>query len=363
MRQANRFATLRSQSARGRRIVGFVSLFIALLFFASSAVAQEPGETPGEEVIANLAAGRVIVLVTKQAILVATVENPIESETHTPLPVPLSSRRVGVMLGAVDWFSVTSQQTLVRFDRDLSRFHARTTPSDPRLQQGQEGAEASDLIAIGMGVLEHLKEVADNLHNKLNLGPDEPIAELILADYIEGYGPEVWQANFLLTQELQRGDYWNTRALRPHFFQFYPPEKGQPHTLMEFRYPVDDKSPTLLDLIHDRDPRIVKIRESDPKLSQAAELILQGQSNKVPAADALQFLRAALGATTPPNSHQTLATLGEQTGFEWVIQPPIEKPRPGRKPERPADAPTLATPAKERPPDAPTLAKPAPEEP
>ena len=40
--------------------------------------AQQPG-TPTEEVVANLAAGRVVIAVVKDAILVGTVENPIEA--------------------------------------------------------------------------------------------------------------------------------------------------------------------------------------------------------------------------------------------------------------------------------------------
>ena len=324
--------------------LGTIAIVIGHTFIPARAMAQQPSEASGEEVIVNLAAGRVIVAVVKDAILIATVENPVEADTHPPIPTPLVGRRVGIMLGAVDWFSVTSQQTLARLDQDLSKLHARSIPQDPRLVQPQEGAEATDIQAIGMGVLERLNPVAAMLHNKMNLGTDEPLAELILADYIEGYGPEVWQGVFLVSQELQRGDYWATRVLRPHFFQFYPPEKGQPRTLVEFRYPQDDKTPTLLDLLRAGDPRLVKIREADPKLSQVADLFLHGQSNKIPTADAIQFLRAALDATSPPNSRQTLSGLGERTGFEWVLPPPRERVRPGTKPKRPEGAPTLVKP-------------------
>jgi hypothetical protein len=322
---------------------------LAFAVFASlpPAHAQEPAETPGDEIIANLAAGRVIIAVVKDAIIVDTVENPIEAGTYPPIPVPLTSRRVGVMLGAVDWFSVTSQQELARLDRELPRLHSRTIPQDPRLQQPQEGTEATDIQAIGQGVLERLNQVAKNLHNKIDLPADEPIAELILADYIEGYGPEIWQAMFPLQQDPQRGDYWDTRVLRPRYFQFWPPEKGQPRTLVEFHYPPGDTSPTLLELLRQNDPRLVKIRESDAKLSHVADFLLHGESNKVPAADAIQFLRAALAATNPPNSRQTMAAIGAQTGFEWILPPPPEPKRPGQKQERPEGAPTLAKPPSE----------------
>jgi hypothetical protein len=310
--------------------------------------AQESAETPGDEIIANLAAGRVVIAVVKDAIIVGTVENPIEAGTYPPIPVPLASRRLGIMLGAVDWFSVTSQLELARLDHELPRLHSRMIPQDPRLQQPQEGTEASDIQAIGQGVLERLNQVAKNLHNKIDLPAEEPVAELILADYIEGYGPEVWQAMFPLEQHPQRGDYWDTRVLRPRYFQFWPPEKAQPRTLVEFHYPPGDTSPTLLELLQRNDPRLVRMRESsDAQVSHVVDSLLRGESNKVPAADAIQFLRAALAAISPPNSRQTMAAIGAQTGFQWILQPPPEPNRPGQKSSRPEGAPTLAKPPSE----------------
>jgi hypothetical protein len=326
---------------------------IAILAFVLAAspvpvTSQETAETPGDEIIANLAAGRVIVAVVKDAIIIGTVENPIEAGTYPPIPVPLASRRMGVMLGAVDWFSVTSQQELARLDRELPRLHSHMIPQDPRLQQPQEGTEATDIQAIGQGILERLNQVVKPLHNKIDLPADEPLAELIIADYIEGYGPEIWQAKFPLQQDPERGDYWDTRVLRPRYFQFWPPEKGQPRTLVEFHYPPGDTSPTLLDLLRQNDPRLVRIRESsDANVSHVAQFLLQGESNKVLAADAIQFLRAAFAATNPPNSRQTMAAMGIQTGFQWILPPPPEPKRPGQQRERPEGAPTLAKPPSE----------------
>jgi hypothetical protein len=306
---------------------------------------QETVETPGDEIIANLAAGRVVIAVVKDAIIIGTVENPIEAGTYPPIPVPLASRRVGVILGAVDWFSVTSQQVLARLDRELPRLHSRMIPQDPRLQQPREGTEATDIQAIGQGILERLNQVVKPLHNKIDLPADEPLAELIIADYVEGYGPEIWQAVFPLQQDPQRGDYWDTRVLRPHYFQFWPPEKGQPRTLVEFHYPPGDTSPTLLDLLRQNDPRLVRVRDSsDAKLSHVPDSLLQGECHKLLAADAIQFLRAALAATSPPNSRQTMAAIGTETGFQWILPPPPEPKRPGQKQARPEGAPTLANP-------------------
>ena len=345
MRLRNRFGP--PDSKRRFHRCAATAAFFAIAMFASPppAGAQEPPETPGDEIIANLAAGRVIVAVVKDAIILGTVEDPIEAGTHPPIPVPLASRRIGVMLGAVDWFSVTSQQELARLDRELPRLHSRSIPQDPRLQQPQEGTEATDIQAIGQGVLERLNQVVKNLHNRIDLPADEPIAELILADYIEGYGPEIWQAMFPLQQDPQRGDYWDTRVLRPRYLQFWPPEKGQPRTLVEFHYPPGDASPTLIELLRQNDPRLVKLRDSsDANLSHVADSLLHGESNKVLAADAIQFLRAAIAAISPPNSRQTMAAVGAQTGFQWILPPPPEPKRPGQKQDRPEGAPTLAKP-------------------
>jgi len=76
-----------------------------------SAGAQE-NFAPTDETVANLAAGRVVVAVVKNAILVATVENPVEVETRPPIPVELTSDRLGILLCPVFWWSPTSKVAL-----------------------------------------------------------------------------------------------------------------------------------------------------------------------------------------------------------------------------------------------------------
>lgn len=323
-----------------------VAMVLCFAAFLSTPVvgAQETTEPPADEVIVNLAAGRVLIAVTKDAILIATVEDPIEADTHPPIPVQLASRRAGVMLGAVEWFSVTSQMDLARLDRDLPRLHGRMISSGPSLQPQGEGGEAKDIQAIGQGLLEGLNEAAKTLHNKVELPADEPVAELIIADYLEKYGPEIWRVDFPLHQEQQHGEYWDTRVSRPRYYQEWPLEKGQPHTLVEFHYPPSSPSTSLLDLLRAKDPRIAKIGDADPKMWETGNLILEGQIGKVKAADAIQFLRAALAATTPPNSRQTMAAIGIQSGFEWVLPPAPEKRKPAQKKEREEGAPTLMKP-------------------
>jgi hypothetical protein len=311
---------------------------------APRATAQDIPGAPTEEIVANLAAGRVVIAVVKNAILVASVEDPIEAETRLPTPVALASERLGVILGPVEWWSPSSQQEIARLDKELPHLRSLPVATTPHLGQSQGGEEATDIEAIGSGLLGRLNEVAQGLHSKVNLPADEPFAELIVADYLAGYGPEVWQLAYRIKQEQQRADYWTTRVLAPRYLQFWPPEKGQPRTLVEFYYPPDNAPPPLLDLLRQRDPRLEKIRSSDAKMAEVADRLLAGESNKVSAADATQLLRAALDAIAPPEAQETMAMIAPETGFAWVLPPPPEPPTTRLQPERPTGAPTLAKP-------------------
>lgn len=321
------------------------ALFVVLFACGLPAAAQRTYDAPSEESVANLAAGRVVIVVARDAILVATVENQVEAETRLPTPTILSNKRAGVVLGAVEWVSPSSQQELARLDIELPHLRGRLIASGPHLQQGNEGSEATDIEATGQGLLERLNAVAGGLHDKIDLPSDEPLAELIIADFLTGYGPEVWQLTYKMKQELEHGEYWNTRVLRPVYLQFWPPEKGQPRTLIEFDYPRSGAPPTLLDLLQQKDSRLEKIAASDTTMAEVSTLLLEGESNKIPAADATQFLRAALAAITPPNARQTMAIIGRETGVQWILAPPPEPKKPGQQKERPPDAPSLAKPS------------------
>jgi hypothetical protein len=334
------------------RTCGAATVVLAVLLLSgalalscdTSAEPQEASEAPREEIVANLDAGRVIVAVVKDAIMVGTIENPVEVETRPPIPVQLSSERMAVTLGAIDWFSPSSNQDLARIDVELPHLRSHLLPSGPHLSQAQAGGEASDIEQVGQGVMERLNQVAHDLHNKIDLPSGEPLAELIVADYLTGYGAEVWQLTYDLEQEQQQGDYWDTRVLRPKYLQFWPPEKGQPHTLMEFAYPPENAGPTLLDLLRQRDPRVQNVIASDPAIAQVASEFLSGDSKKIRAQEGIQFLRATLAAITPANARETFATIGPETGFAWVLPPPPEPRRPGQAAspqERPEGAPSL----------------------
>jgi len=322
----------------------FLLIFLVPLLCAALIphVAAQDNSTPTDETVANLAAGRVVVAVVKNAILVATVENPVEVETRPPTPVELASARLGVLLGPVFWWSPTSKVALASLDQELPRLHSHLIAAVPHLQAEQGGEEATDMENIGQGLLERLSDIAQNLHGKVDVAANEPLLELVVAGYLPGYGAEVWQLDYRMKQQEEQSGYWITRVLRPAYLQFWPPEKGHPHTLVEFAYPPDHAPEPLLDLLRQKDPRLTKVLSSDPRIAQVANQFLEGESNKISAADATQFLRAALDATAAPSARETLAIITEEKGCDWILAPPTEpKPKVEQEPNHPADAPSL----------------------
>lgn len=326
-------------------VVVFVVSLLCVPLIALPA-AQDNSAIPTDETVANLAAGRIVIAVVKNAILVATLENPIEADTLPPTPVPLATSRLGVLLGPVFWWSPNSKLQLASLDQELPRLHSRLIANVPHLSAEQHGEEATDIETIGQGLLERLNDVAQNLHGKIDLPASEPLLQLIVADYLPGYGPEVWQLNYAMKQQEEQDSYWTTRVLRPGYLQFWPPEKGQPHTPVEFAYPPENPSESLFDLVRQKDPRLEKVIASDQKMTQVANQFLQGESNKILPAEATQFLRTALDAIAPPKARETMAIITEEKGCEWILAPPPEpKAMPKQEPsQRSADAPSLLKP-------------------
>lgn len=321
-----------------------------LLFAAPSTLqAQQTEQPPAEEFVANLAAGRVVIAVVKDAIVIATVENPIEVETHVPAPVPVTAMRAEILLGAIDWQSPSSQQQIARIDRELPHLRTSTlagpkTNSAPTLGGATANAEAVDLEGVGQAIFERFNDITRDIHGKISLPTGEPIAQLVVLGYARDYGPEVWLLTFNVKQDIQREDYYNTHVTRPTFAQYWPPEKGEPHTLLEFQYPPENPSPTILELLKSKDPRLDKIVSSDAKMSQVASLLLAGDSKKILGVDLVQFFRAVLGAISTEKTRETVSTLTEDGGLQWVLQPPAESkalpPPPGQS--KPAsDRPSL----------------------
>jgi len=340
---------MRAKKSPARNRFSPVLAFLAAALAASALrpAQQQTNEAPADEIVANLAAGRVVIAVVKDAILIGTIENPIEPETRPPTPVPMASSRAGVILGPVDWFSVPAHQQLALLNKELPHLRSQLVHAAPSLQQSsREGGEATDIQAIGQGLLERLNNLAVELHGKIDLPESQPLETLVVADYLPAYGPEIWQLTYGIEQLQQHGEYWNTRVLRPQYLQFWPPEKGASHTLVEFHYPPEDTSPSLLDLLKRKDERLEKVISSDAKMKEVADRIVSGQIGKVASADATQFLRAALDALAPPKSRETMAAIGMEHGFDWILAPPPEPKPEGAQPksDRPEAAPSLLNP-------------------
>jgi hypothetical protein len=285
--------------------------------------------------VANLATGRLLIYVAKDGIAIGAVENHVEAESRPPLVVQLSRHRAAILLGAVEWLQIGSGAPSARMDRDLLRV-AGQFAGGRRLQQ----EHAEDIEAVGLGMLEVLRKMTERLHHKLELGSEEPLVELFLVGYAEDYGPEVWSLRYRIVQEPLRGNYWHTRLLRPHYTQLYPPEKGQPHTLIEVRYPAEDSSPGLLEQWN-QEPKLAPLRTGDTQLAQAADLLARGQSQKAKLDDAVAWMRAALNTLTPPNNTHIFAVIAEEKGFDWILAPPKAPARAEEAVPREPAAPTL----------------------
>jgi len=339
------FQFLMLGSAKGpKRILRFylsLSVFMrVLLWFLPPALgAQQQME---EEVVANLAAGRVVLYVARDAVVIGTVEKRVEAESRPPMVLPISGRRVGILLGAAEWAMPGSGRPPVRLNQPLTALTAG--PPRPHLQAGTD--QASNIEGIGLAFLERLRPVAEELHRKLDLGPEEPVVELLLIGNDETYGVEVWLLKYRIAQDILRGDYWQTRVLRPSYAQLYPLEKGQPHTLIEVRYPPDDPGPSLLDLLRQNDPRLVRLRGSDQTIARAIEHLERGDTRKAAPGDAAAFLRAALPAVFGAEPKLAVGVLSQERGLDWLLAP--------------AEPPQRANEGKPREPGAPTLHKKTP---
>ena len=150
---------------------------------------------------------------------------------------------------------------------------------------------------------------------------------------------------FRLTQSVvaSRGDYWQSRVLRPRFTQIYPPDKHAPRKLVETCYPGECKGPSLQQLIEGNEPTLDKIAKSDLKYLKAADLISKGQAQKALAPDAAGYLHAAVPLLYPGRRF-VMGTFEEQHGFNWIVPPdePVEKAEKAKEDKnRPPEAPTL----------------------
>lgn len=312
----------------------FLSVFICvhLWFLSPSASARQSSD---QEVAVNLAEGRVVMCATKDAIILAATDTHGESGSRPPEIVAISGARMGVILGAVEWVLPESQDKPVRLDAEFARLVAAALNTGGGGQK-DEGFRASDIESIGIAVLERLRVLAAALHHKVTLREDEPLVRIVLAGSVLNYGPEAWVIDYHIQQDSLGNDLWRTRVSRPSYNQLYPPEKGKPKTLMEVRYPPENRAsadPELLDLLQRNDARLAKIRAATPVEEKSVTLAAGGQSQKSDAASLIDFLKAALPAITSPETKLVMAKVDYDAGFHWIIQPPkAPAPPAGQKP-------------------------------
>jgi hypothetical protein len=328
-----RFAMRVGRRLRPFRLAGPLSLLVVLLFAGAGQLYAQGHE---DEIVANLAGGRVIVHVAREVIILAAIDHPVERNSIPPRVMDLDGTHVGVLLGASEW-QIPADPKPIRLDRNFHRAGAIDSH-----YQASPDAEP-DLESIGTTFLEKLRPLVAQLRNKLDFSPDEPIFQIVVVGFAPSdYGPEVWVVEYRLEQEqvATRGEYWQTRILRPRFTQLYPPEKHAPRTLVESRYPPDMKGPTLREMIQSNDPQVVGIATGQPRFEKVIENLHGGQAQKAVVADSIDFMRAVLPVIAG-DSRYVLGTMEESRGFAWIVPPtePIEKAQEDKN--HPPEAPTL----------------------
>jgi len=312
-------------------------LALTLLQLFALAVILPAQENRSGEIVANLATGRVVFCVTHDAIIVAATGGGGEVGSRPPAVLPVSPGRIGVLLGAIDWTTPETGKA-TRFDAELPVVAANAL----RRPSQKPSEEPSEIEDIGVGVLELIRPVVDQIHHKLDLAPDEPLVELILADYVQDYGPEIWSLQYRIRQENLANDYWQTRILRPAYVQLYPPEKGQPRTFVETEYPANIPQLDLAARVTRPDPQFERVAHSSREVSDAVAFIAAGNSTKASASATSDFMRAAIPLAGGNAQNLVMAALDMNRGFQWILAPqePIPPGKTQTQPTEP-DAPSL----------------------
>jgi hypothetical protein len=338
---ANSPHTNRRCDGLGRWLGPAAILAIAFALIARAAPApQSTQQQTGGEIVATLATGHVIWCVTRDSILMAATGGGGETGSLLPEVAPISSFRIGVLLGAVDWHQGSAGKE-VRLDAELPRAVANATR---RPTQGTpDPNEPGDIEQIGVGALEVLRPLVSQLHHKLDFAADEPIVELLLADYAENYGPEIWSLQYRIRQEDLGNDYWNTTILRPAYYQLYPPEKGSARTFIEQEYPEKLEQLGLVTRLAQNDPSIERASGGSPAADQAMKAIAEGHSDKAAGLPVADFLRLAIPAVTSTQAGFIMAQVDAKRGFQWLLPPTGAPPPPAQTQTKPAEpgAPSL----------------------
>jgi hypothetical protein len=324
-----------SATPRTFRLVARGFFVTALLGSLSLRTARAQSDERSQEIVASLAGGRVIVHVAREQIVFAAIDQPVESSSVPPRVLSLDAGHIGVLLGASEWRSPADPKP-VRLDKDFPHISA----SNPHYEYNPEEA-APDLDTIGVAFLERLRPLVSQLQHKIDFKPDEALLEVVVIGYARDYGPEVWTLEYRIQQEevSTRGDFWQTRILRPRFTQIYPPEKKDPKTIVEVRYPPTLEGPTLQQLIEGNFPDIEDAAKAQPRFTKVLADIDHGQANKADAEASIDFFRAIMPIVAGKSPY-VLGTMNERT-FNWIVPPaePVEKAKEDKN--QPPEAPSL----------------------
>jgi hypothetical protein len=324
------------QRTRGRaancKFLSNVFAVVVFSIFNLAISAPALAQDKDDEIVASLAGGRVIIHATQESITFIALDEPIEAGSAPPRVMSLDSHHVAVLLGSSEW-RMPADPNPIRMDQG----YTRTGGPDPRYQSSYSGEAEADLEQMGVAFLEKLTPLAARLHHKLDFPADQPLFELVVIGFgPRDYGPEVWTVEYRMTQTnvATRGDFWQTRVLRPRFVQIYPPEKHAPRKLVETCYPGTCKGPTLQQLLEGNEPGLEKLAKSDSKVTKAVAVITNGQAQKAVRQDADTFLRAAVPLIYP-DRHFVMATLEAEHGFQWIVPPnePMERARSAKTPK------------------------------
>ena len=298
--------------------VVLLAAFVPRLARAAGAAAQV--HVPNA--VFKQAAGRVVFCVAKDAMIIAVADGG-GAGSRPPAVQPVGAGRVAVVLGAADWTGDDGKVT--QLDAELpaiTRQVFNATATNNPLDQS-----ASDIEAVGVTLLEFVRPLVSDIHYKLNLAANEPLIEVLLAGYTEGYGPEIWDLHYRVQQQNFGPDYWETRPMRPAYYQLYPPEKGQPRTFVELQYPAK-LAPLGLARASQSDAEVERIRSSSPEINAAITAILNGESVKANAGPVEDFVRLAMPVIAGPQAKLAIGAIDEQSHFQWLLAPEDARPAP-----------------------------------
>src|SRR5437870_6059972 len=89
----------RTRAGQGNARLRLVCLVVCFFFAALPVWAQDREE----EIVANLAGGRVIMHVARDTIIFAAIDQPVEPHAIPPRAVGIDSGHIGVLFGAREW--------------------------------------------------------------------------------------------------------------------------------------------------------------------------------------------------------------------------------------------------------------------